>query len=418
MKYITNNFFAKFMAVILAFLFWVFVMAMDTRLGYLPKEIIVDVINVQTGLAVADDPGGVKIKVKAPMSVYTNLTADNFEAFVDAAPIKKEGVEQLEIKVTSKDPMVQIMGSEPQRVVLKLEEEDTKKMSLSFKYKGEPHSDYKAGTGEVKTKDTEIIGAPSKIKKIDEVAALVALKGSERGNIDTEVPVVAFDENGEVIKFLKFSPQDVPVYLPIVPRIESKSVGIKVNLTGDPAKGYWINKINTDPEVVAIKGEIEKLKNIDFIETEKIDIANTNTGKAIRANLVLPDKISLAENRDVIVQIFVTKMDSAKTITPSINFKKASGKLKVEVISMVSVTLTGPASALDSLSAENVILNVDLNSYSTGAHKIEIKKDMIIKPGGIEVANLSPGLLSIKITEFKEDVNTPTLIPTPTINPS
>ncbi|HBG81354.1 TPA: hypothetical protein DDW69_00755 [candidate division CPR2 bacterium] len=404
MKYITNNFFAKFMSLVLAFCFWIFVTAVDMRLGFFPKDVSVDVKNIQTGLAVAEDPGNVKIKIKAPMSVYSKLNSDNFDVFVDASAIKSGGAEHVDIKVISKDPSVQILGTEPQNVLLKLEDEETKKIPIVLKTKGDPSGDYRSGEGEVKTKDVEVLGAPSKIKQINEVAAFVELKGNEKGNIDGEVPVIAFDETDNPIRFLKFNPEKTPVYLPILPKVESKTVGIKVKLKGETAKGYWVNKVRIDPPIVAIKGELEKIKNIEFVETAEIDLANSNKNIMDRVKLTLPDKVTLVENLDkVSVQIFVADLDSAKTVTPSINFKKANPKLKAEILTMTAVTLTGSQASLTPITSENVILNIDLSSYQVaGEHKIQVSKDMVIKPGDVEVSKVLPEIITVKLTEIQE----------------
>ncbi|KKQ94632.1 MAG: YbbR family protein [candidate division CPR2 bacterium GW2011_GWC1_39_9] len=401
MKYITNNFFVKFLCLVLAFVFWVFVMAADTRMGYFPKEIEVKVRNIANGLAVVEDTVPIKIKVKAPLTVYNKLNDKSFEAYVDASSIKEAGAENLDIKIDSKEAGVQVVGSDPKSFLLKLEDEETKKMAITLSHKGKPSDDYKVGTGEISTKDVIVTGSPTKLKKIADVVALIELKGNEKGNIDADMPVVALDEDNNTINYLVFDPEIVGVKMAIIPKVVSKSVGIKVNLTGEAAKGYWVSKIKTDPEIVAVKGELEKIKNMEYVETEKIDLVGNSQTMIARAKFQLPEGVKVADNIDKVnVQIFISKIDATKTISPAVNFKRGNPKYKAETLNMPAVTLSGSQAALNAATSENVVLNIDLSSYGPGEQKIQIKKEMVTVSGEVEVTKVLPEFITIKITEI------------------
>jgi YbbR domain-containing protein len=399
LKFITNNFGAKFFSVILAAIFWVFIMAGETKIGDLPMDIAVNVIGIKSGLSIADDIPEVKIKVKAPSSIFGELSAKDFEAAIDASEITEQGAQSLEVKVKTQNSAVQVINIEPSRYLLKLEKEDSKRITVNLDVIGSPNEDYKVSGGEVKIKDTIVYGAPSKIKEISRVVASLELSGSERGNVEKTVKIKALDQDGEIINHLIFDPKEAEVYVPIIPKVESKTVGIKINLTGEVGKGYWINKLRTDPEVISIKGESKTLKNIDYIETEEVDLAGTEVGLALTAKLNLPEGVYIVDERDIIIQIFVAKIDGAKTVSPTLNFRRSTGNLIVEVINTVTVTLTGSVSSLNSVSTDNVILNIDINSLGVGEHKINLTKSMVTKPGDVEVSNVKPELLTIKLSQ-------------------
>jgi len=398
LRFITNNFEAKIFSVILASIFWIFLMAADTKIGNLPMDVKVNVTGVRSGLAIASDVPDIKVKLKAPTSIFGNLGAKDFEASIDASEMIEQGAESTEIKVKTSHSSVQIISIEPSRHLLKLEKEDSKRISVNLNVIGSPNEDYKVSGGELKTKDVIVYGAPTKLKEISKIIAEVELTGSERGLVNKMVKIKAINQDGDSINHLKFDPLEAEVYIPIIPKVEIKTVGIKVNLTGEVGKGYWVNKLRTDPEVIAIKGESKILKNIDYVKTEEIDLAGTEIGLALTTKLDLPEGVQMVNERDIIVQVFIGKIDGAKTLSPTLNFRRFSGNLNVEVLNIVTVTLTGSVSSLNTVSTDNVILNIDINNLGVGEHKINLIKSMVTKPGDVEVSNVMPELLTIRLT--------------------
>ncbi len=77
MNFFKNNLALKILAGFCAFLLWVFVANIDFKVDYLEKEIPVKAYNIREDLALASDLGKVKLKVRAPKSLWPKLQHKN-----------------------------------------------------------------------------------------------------------------------------------------------------------------------------------------------------------------------------------------------------------------------------------------------------------------------------------------------------
>lgn len=391
-----HNIGAKLLSIIFAFSLWVYVASSGNKIDFFPADFQIRVKGIKANLAVANDLGKVKIKAKAPISVWKNLSSDDFEVYVELAGLE-EGTEQADIKVTSKNQSVTVLEEEPMYVIVKLEPRITKKLPVVVRSKGDPARDYKVGDGVSDIKEAEVSGAESLIKSLSYATALLNLKGDEKSPIDASVKLVALDGQDNLISNLEFSPPYVHVNFPIIQLVEVKSVGVKVKVTGEPEKGFWINKVQVDPQVTTVSGEIDVLRGVDFIETEPVDVTGTSSGVNTRAKLLPPEKVNLTVDKDVKVMIFVTEAPSVKSLSPSVNYENGGGK-KALLSETISVTVQGSLNILNSLKSENVILNIDLSEYpGPGIYTLILKKEMLSVPEQIEIIKILPNSLSLTI---------------------
>ncbi len=395
-KIFIHNIGAKLLSIIFAFSLWIYVVSSGNKIDFFPADFQIKIKGVREDLAVANDLGKVKIKIKAPILVWKSLSSDDFEVYIELAGLD-EGVEQVDIKVISKNQGATVLEKDPLYVLVRLEPKISKKLPIVVENKGSPAKDYKVGEGVSETKEAEVSGAESLVKSLSYITALVELKGDEKSPIDASVKLVAIDASSNILSNLEFFPSYVHVNLPIIQLIEIKSVGVKVKVTGEPEKGFWVNKIQVDPQIVTISGEIDFLKDVDFVETEAIDITGTSSSVSTRAKLVPQDKINLLVDKDVKVMIFVTGTPSIKSLTPSINYQNGGGR-KASLSETITVTVSGPLNILNSLKSDNVILNVDLGEYSgLGIYTLMPKKEMVQIPDQVEVIKILPTSVSLTI---------------------
>lgn len=391
-----HNIGAKLLSVIFAFSLWIYVSSSGNKIDFFPADFQIRVKGVKENLAVANDLGKIKVKIKAPISVWKTLSQDNFEVYIELAGLD-EGTEQVDVKVTSKNQAITILEKDPIYVVVKLEQKISKKLPVVVKSKGDPAKDYKVGDGISETKEALVSGAESLVKSLSYATALVNLKGDEKSPIDASVKLVAIDASDNILNNLEFSPSYVHVNFPIIQLVEVKSVGVKVKVTGEPEKGFWINKVQVDPQIITVSGSIDDLKDVDFIETEPVDVTGTSSGVNTRAKLVPPAKINLTVDKDVKIMIFVAEAPNVKSLTPSVNYQNGGGK-KASLSETITVTVSGPLNVLNSLKSDNIILNIDLGEYSgPGIFSLIPKKEMVAVPDQVEVIKILPTSVSLTI---------------------
>jgi YbbR domain-containing protein len=390
LKFFTTNITAKILALLFAISVWAYVATGEAKVDRFPGRIPIEAKNIPIGMAVAEDLGSVEIQIKAPYSSWQNLSIDKFKAEVDLSGLDP-GTYRTDINVSSNDSSVSIVEKSPSKVTIKLEPLITKKVPISVKIEGKPADGF--ATTETKTdpQDVEIRGAKSIIDNITTASAVIKLNG-ENSDIEKKVKVSAFDNSGHEAKNVIFSPDTVLVKATINRATNIKTVGIKANITGDPKENLWASGVIVTPSVAVVSGEPEILKELEHLETAKIDISNIGETLSKEVDLILPEGIALLSGaRKVKVMVYVAPNISTKEIPASFNFTGKSGSTNATV----KVRVSGPVSLLNNLYSRDVLANIDLSDKNSGTYTIA-KSDISV-PKGIDVLDFSPKTININV---------------------
>lgn len=399
MKFLTSNFPAKILALVCALALWIYVSASESKIGYFPGEIPIEVKNKPLELAPLYEESKVKVKISAPFEVWRKLSIDNFKAFIDLSGYEK-GTYEVDVEVVVNLSSVQILEKDPARIIVRLEEIAEKEVPALVKFEGEAKTGFVPEKAKIEPEKVKVRGAKSILETLSEVTCLIKLSDEEEDFKKTVSPAV-FDEKGRERKGLEFSPPSLLVSVSIVPASESKTVGIFVKTKGRVKTGFYISKISSDPSTVEISGSGSVLKNILYLETKVIDIEGLEKDKTIEAELSLPSGITLGpEKRKVLVSITLSENQTEREIAPSYNFQLPSN-LKVENIQPASLKtiISGPSSVISALTSNEVVLNLDLSSKQAGTYTIDLQKNMFSLPSSCYILSYLPSSLTIVLTQ-------------------
>jgi YbbR domain-containing protein len=384
MRFFTKNIGVKILALIFASSLWVYVTSGEAKTASFPGNVPIQIRNVPKDMALVDEIENLKLKIKAPYSSWQKLSVDNFEAYIDLAGLSV-GVYEMDVKVQVSDPQVQIIEKNPSRLTIHLDPVVSKKVPVAVKIEGNAGEGFSPSEPEVDIKEVEIKGAETRIEEISEATAIVGLNG-EMAKIEKTVRLISFDSKGKEIKNISFSPSIVKVSVLIEPAANVKTVGIKVNIIGQPQAGYWVSKVTTLPSTVTIKGDQEKMKKIEYLETANIDVTNLSSGISKIITLSLPEGIGLTEAQEgILVKIFISQDVITRTLPASFTFSGASSSSNI-----VNVTVSGPVSSVGSLSSKDIVINV---GQAVGS--VSITSEMISVPAGIQIIDFSPKVINV-----------------------
>ena len=128
----------------------------------------------------------------------------------------------------------------------------------------------------------------SKVKSV--VGKIDSLKDTNQKELTKKVRLIALDENGKEVKGVEI--ENPYVYLKIK-MLDSKEVPIKVVFnTEEDLITYKLSE-----ESVTITGKVDTLKNIQYVETETINIEDLKNKKTIEVNLVMPNNVKCEKNK-------------------------------------------------------------------------------------------------------------------------
>ena len=396
-KSIAYNWGVKLICFFLAIFLWTYVAVGESQVNNLPGKIALSVKNVSSDLVAITDIESVQIKVSSDRSTWQTLSANSFEAWIDLKDVQK-GTNEVVVNVKSNILNVNIVQIIPDKVLVRLEPISKKVVEVKVQAIGEAGEGLVPGDVIVSPTRVEISGPQSIIDKIFEATATMQLNG-ETNEINKTVELAALDAQGEAIKYISFKPRDVTIALPLVKAGTTKTVGIKVQLTGQPKSGFWVNQITTSPSSLTIRGSSTILKNINYIQTKPLDITNLSDNLSKSVDLDLPAGISLVDNiTQVKVSLQVVANDTTKQLSASINYENLLSNLKIDSTdpTIINIIVSGSFDKLSTLSSSDIKLNLDLLGLGVGSSSIDITKSMFSLPEGVSFISVLPS--SIKVT--------------------
>jgi len=396
MKFITQNFGAKIIALLCAVFLWAYVSAGETKTGYFPGNLPLEAKNIPEGLAAVYDQPKLKIKIQAPYETWGRLGVGNFSAYIDLSEYT-EGTYDVEVKVSASIPSVNIVEIEPSRIIVRLEPKIRKELPVKVRFEGEAKVGFVPGEVTIKPETADINGAKSLVSSLSEVTALVRLSG-EDADFEKSVILAVYDENNEKVPGLEFDPQSVDVMVPIVPASEGKSVGIKAKTRGKPKSDFYVSKIEVSPATIEVFGASSTLKSLLYIETKEVNIDGISKDFEKDTELSLPSGITVKENK-IKVKIYLSQNSVAKEITASLNYQNLITGLSVSSVSpsSIKVLTSCPVTIAGILNSDKVIINFNLEGRAAGSFTQNINKEMLSVPDGCAVASWLPSAVTITL---------------------
>jgi YbbR domain-containing protein len=398
-SWLTNNFVLKIFALISAALLWIFVINKGFRVDFLEKEIPVQVYNLSEDLAVVSDAGKVKLKIRAPSSLWPKISEENIEAYVDLKNFEK-GTYDVEVKISTANPKIQILGKDPAKVSITIEPLALVKKEITIETSGSLGEGYALKEPASEVKKVEVSGAKSVLESIAKVVAKIELRG-ETEELKQSVKLEALDSGGNLISNVIINPETVDITIPVQKEVDVKTVGIRANVIGSPATGFLLEKIETEPSTITIRGRAEKLKTVEYLETKEINITGITSNKEEKATVVVPLDITLVDSQEVLVKISVTTTKITKSVEAGVIFKNLDNKFEVKSYtpSVVSLTIEGNQNAINSLQQNEIQVNLDLIGKGSGTYNLEITPGMIRLPEGINLKSIDTKEVKIVVVE-------------------
>jgi YbbR domain-containing protein len=400
LNFLTKNIHLKVLALLSAVFLWIYVINEGYRVDFLDAEIPIETHNLAEDLAVANDLGTVKLKVRAPSYSWQRISKEKISAFVDLKNLR-QGAFSKEVKVSIEDPAVSILEKDPATVNIVLEPIQTLRKEVVVQISGEVGEEYETQEPIIFSEEVEVKGARSAVDKVNKVVAPVELFG-EMTEVKREVELEAFDSSNEKVKNVVIVPKTAEVTIPIRKRSEIKTIGVKASIIGDPASGYWVKQVTIEPAAVVVQGNTEQISQLEYLSTQQIDISGISATTDRRIGLDLPPGVNTVDSSEVTVKIEIITQTVSKSLEVTPRYTGLTSDLEVASASpdRISIQVEGPAPKLDSLKESDISAVIGLKGKATGSFTINISPDMISLPSDVGLKDIDTK--SIKITIRKK----------------
>jgi YbbR domain-containing protein len=390
----------------LAFAVWVsaVVAADPSEERDFPAQLPLEVRGQSSGLIlVGDIPTEVLLRLSAPISLWDRLAGnvDTVTAFIDLSDLGS-GEYTLPIEIDSQLRPIRIVQITPEEITFELAPLAVREFQVTAQIEGSPALGFQAEEITVDPLQANVSGPSDLVEEVASVVAMLDITDA-RESVSTTVSLLALDQDGAVLSGLTINPERVTVEQNIRQAGGYREVAVKVETIGQPALGFRVTNISVTPPIVTLfSTEPEIVAGLPgFVSTVPLDLSNAQEDLETRLSLALPQGvIVIGEEQNVEVLIGIAPIESSTLLIRSVDtLGLASGFVAELSPQTVSVFLSGPSSILQSLTAEDVKVFVDLSGLQVGTHLLETQVEIL--PDDVLLLATTPSSIEVTITTSK-----------------
>ena len=316
---LTDNLFLKILSVLIAILIWLVVMnindAEKTTSFPVPVELVNTEVITNNGkvFRVLEGSEFVTVKVRARKSIIDELDRTDFILTADMQKDLKYD-RMVGITVECKNKSINIdenVSLSRSNVEVSIEDSATEQFQVHVSHTGEPNNGLVVGSMVPEQTIIKITGPVSLVEKIKTVEAMVDITGIPGMTVKT-CELKLYDAAGGIIDntYLKYVGKNDGIDV-TVSMLNTKTVPLKFNYTGNPAENYAVKEISYKPETVEIAGSAEVLSRIFRweIPAEAVDVSGIDEELQLVVDLAqyLPSGVILKNGEEssalVIVEV-------------------------------------------------------------------------------------------------------------------
>ena len=325
---------------------------------------------------------GVRMTVEVTQANYARVSGSSYSPHIDLTDVKGEGENELPVSFSSTiyGPVV---DCQPKSVTVNVQRYITRRIPVVLETAGEAKGFY---LDSVKTDPTmlSVSGPQSLVSRVARAVATLdtsALSG-ERLSDKTAVEIVLQDAAGEIVEsdLLEITNQTVLTNSVVVETelVPMKAVPLDLDsfVTGEPAEGYELYRVQTASESLDIAAKAEVLEVLSFMTTDQpLDITGATADMHGYVRLRRPSGIENTVPYDIAVTAKIRETTTQRTMRRvPVQTEGLSGSLTAELSPAAqTVQLTGSYGFITELEEEDVRLFVDLSGLGAGTHEVPVQ---------------------------------------------
>lgn len=376
----------KIIAVIFAFLLWMFVINTDNPvIKKTFSDVPVDMLNEQ----VLDDLNQtykieagdtVSFTVKGKKDVVDRLTKSDFRATADVSSMSDVHAILIKVEALRYKSQLDIdTGGATVKVVL--EDVKSDQIPVVVNVKGKPASGYTVSSQTATPNLISVSGPKSVVSRIKQIVAVVNVAGVKKDVTMTQ-SVKCYDEDGDEVSQdrIKLDTNKIKVKIGLS---RTKVVPFKVDTKGNPGKGYVLGSIDYEPKQIEITGSQDDLDQISSIKLASLDISDSTKSieKTIKASdIKLPDGITFVKSADkiknVVIRANIEKKTKRTLMIPTSQIALINNVKNYDVAfdeEQIKVNISGLRSVVDKVVVKDLNPKLDMRLYEPGTHTVQIQ---------------------------------------------
>jgi YbbR domain-containing protein len=383
------------LAVLLAIALWMVIQTDENpdRTSVTEFGIPLEVVNAPPNLVTIGEPPPVQLRVRVPIDVWPRLKPSMFRASVDAATATP-GTNELPITVERLDSAIRSAEAASPRAAIVFEEIREVNVPIRVNLLGSVPFGYAAQPPKTQPERLTVIGPASRVQRVDAAVVDVRLD-AVTVSVDAGFTPRLFDARGSEITGLRISPSTVGVTIEVAQQVTYKEVGVRPRLTGKVASGYFVDGLDVEPSAATAIGDPRALADVNYIETQPIDVSNASSTQVRRIQLAPPRGIGLVQVQPVTVTVRLSPIDTTQVIRiqPTIQ-GLTPGYVVVGEVPALDLTIRGPAPTLRALTNRDFSATLNVSGLEPGPHSLTPNVSV---PSGIRLDSTEPSSITVNL---------------------
>lgn len=326
----------------------------------------------------------VALTLSGNRSTLAKLDSNNITITVDLARVYRDGKQSISYNISYPPSVprnsIEVISGNPQEISLDVVVRATKQVPVVPVYNGAVPEGYLTDKENVLLgqKYISVTGPASVVDTISQAVVRVDIEGKTQ-TIDKTLPYTLCDSEGREVEdnLLETDISEVPLVLTIQ-RFKEVKLNLQVFAGGGATSTN--TEILMDTESIKISGSEQLLNSIG----DSLNIGQLNLGEVMEDgtreyDIILPDGVVNLSGKDK-VTVSVRFGDLAKKQLQIVDIRQRNlpAGLKAEILTkMLTVTVRGEKSQIDSISPEDLTVVVDFTNAETGTgtYKAQIYVD-------------------------------------------
>ncbi|MCR5431336.1 MAG: hypothetical protein K6E95_02140 [Lachnospiraceae bacterium] len=412
---ILHNLGLKIGSIIIAVLLWLTITNIDdptVTLTYksIPVTISNEEVITSRGYGYLVEAGEtITLKIKGRRSLVDTLRETDFSAVADFNNLNSMSFVPINVDCNIEHADELNVSIQPENMAVKLEDPLTLPFSVRVITNGKVREGYYCTGNTVSTSVVQVTGSTSSVNSVREVAVKVDLEG-RMTSFSGQYELVAYDAEGEPIDTKKVSfvnQNSIEVQTDICP---VKELPIEVVTTGEPAEGYYVDKIEFAPSKVALAAPQSMLARLSKIE---VSIDTNGSDTTIEKSVELADYLNEHYKGTTLTEEDGMSVGVMITIKPLAEKRFELTENDIEIMNLpenldgilyslwnANVTISGSETEIADVGVEDLGLYIDVADCNEGTYTRQM---MFRYEGPVKV---SAGSVMVRLAEKTETPDT------------
>ena len=265
-------------------------------------DLTLAVNNLPEGMIVENEMQDIDLRVRGYTTTINSTSAKDFRVWVDLKEAQP-GSETYRVQ-TSMPSGLELVWIRPSTLSLTVDTLGEKTMSLRVQTQNNVAEGYSSNAPTVNPTQITLSGPQLLLDQVASAVVTVDVNGLTE-DYSVELPVVLYDNQGERIEDERLSLSDATVWVgvKVSENKASKSVAVRPAFSGEPQEQYKTGGVEVEPSTVRIAGSYDLIKEIEYLNTEPIDLTEATADYTVEAPLVIPEGIEVLEGGAVQVTV-------------------------------------------------------------------------------------------------------------------